>query len=218
MAWVAGSTLDAVDGGSPGGARRGSGRRQDRPGATSSGNAALTDPEVDRWLAARVVAGDVDAYAELLRRHRDRIYRIALRVLGDAADADDVAQEVAIQLWTALSSFGGRSAFTTWLYRVVVNRCLNHRRGRRSEEALTEAHHPVDPGPERRVLAGQELEAGMAVLSALPDEQRMVVVLVQLEGLSYTEAAAALGVPEATVRGRLARARAQLVKQMRSWE
>lgn len=213
MAWVAASTLDAA--GSPGGVRRGS--RGDLPGRPSSGVPA-TDPEVDRWLAARVVAGDVDAYAELLRRHRDRIYRIALRVLGNAADADDVAQEVAIQLWTALSSFGGRAAFTTWLYRVVVNRCLNHRRGTRPEEALTEAHHPVDPGPERRVLAGQELEAGMAALSGLPEEQRMVVVLVQLEGLSYAEAAGALNTSEATVRGRLARARAQLVKQMRSWE
>lgn len=216
MAWVAGSTLDAVEGGSPVGARRGS-SWDDRPDPTSSG-APRTDPEVDRWLAGRVVAGDADAYAELLRRHRDRIYRIALRMLGNAADADDVAQEVAIQLWTALSSFGGRAAFTTWLYRVVVNRCLNHRRGTRAEEALTEAHHPVEPGPERRVLAGQELEAGMAALSGLPDEQRMVVVLVQLEGLSYAEVAGALNTSEATVRGRLARARAQLVRQMRSWE
>ena len=67
------------------------------------------DPEVDRWLAGRVVGGDADAYEELLRRHRDRIYRIALRMLGNPADADDVTQDVAIQLWTGLSSLDRKS-------------------------------------------------------------------------------------------------------------
>ena len=174
------------------------------------------DPEVDRWLAGRVVGGDADAYEELLRRHRDRIYRIALRMLGNPADADDVTQDVAIQLWTGLSSFAGNAAFTTWLYRVVVNRCLNFRR-RRPLEPLTEAAHPTAPGPETRVVAGQELAAGLTVLARMPEHLRLTLVLVQLEGLSYAEAGAVLKVSEATVRGRLARARALLVKQMRSW-
>lgn len=174
------------------------------------------DPDVDRWLAGRVVGGDADAYEELLRRHRDRIYRIALRMLGNPADADDVTQDVAIQLWTGLSSFAGSAAFTTWLYRVVVNRCLNFRR-RRPLEPLTEEAHPAAPGPETRVVAGQELAAGLTVLARMPEHLRLTLVLVQLEGLSYAEAGAVLKVSEATVRGRLARARALLVKQMRSW-
>ncbi|MCD2186896.1 RNA polymerase sigma factor [Actinomycetospora soli] len=175
------------------------------------------DPDVDRWLVGRVVDGDVDAYEELLRRHRDRIYRIALRVLADPADADDVTQDIAIQLWTGLSSFTGSAAFTTWLYRVVVNRCLNLRRRRRPTEELTENVHPTAAGPEARVVAGQELEAGIAALAGMPEELRVTLVLIQFEGLSYAQAATVLKVPETTVRGRLARARTHLVKQMRSW-
>lgn len=82
------------------------------------------DAQADAWLIAKVTSGDVDAYEVLVRRHRDRIYRIALRMLGDPHDAEDVAQDVVIQLWTALAGFAGTSAFTTWLYRVVVNRCI----------------------------------------------------------------------------------------------
>jgi RNA polymerase sigma-70 factor (ECF subfamily) len=73
------------------------------------------EARIDRWLVGKAREGDLGAYEELIRRHRDRIYRIALRITGDAADADDVTQEVVIQLWTALSGFVGSSAFTTWL-------------------------------------------------------------------------------------------------------
>lgn len=175
------------------------------------------DPQADRWLVDKVRAGDLGAYEMLIRRHRDRIYRIALRMLGSPADADDVAQEVVIQLWTAMTGFSGTSSFTTWLYRVVVNRCLNHRRGQRPTRELLDADHPREAGPERRVLAGEHLHAGLAAIAALPEEQRVPLVLVQLEGLSYREAAAVTKVPEATVRGRLARARATLMTEMKDW-
>lgn len=175
------------------------------------------DDEADRWLVGKARAGDRGAYEELVRRHRDRIYRIALRMLGSPADADDVAQDVVIQLWTALSGVTGASAFTTWLYRVVVNRCLNHRRHQRPHQELAAADHPPVAGPERRVLAGEELQAGLAAISALPEDQRVPLVLVQLEGLSYREAAAITKTTEATVRGRLARARATLMSEMKDW-
>ena len=175
------------------------------------------DDEADRWLVGKVRAGDRDAYEELVRRHRDRIYRIALRMLGSSADADDVAQEVVIQLWTALSGFTGGAAFTTWLYRVVVNRCLNHRRGQRPHQELSDADHPPVAGPERQVLAGEELQAGLRAIAALPEDQRVPLVLVQLEGLSYREAATVTKTTEATVRGRLARARATLMSEMKDW-
>jgi RNA polymerase sigma-70 factor (ECF subfamily) len=175
------------------------------------------DDEADRWLVGRARAGDRGAYEELVRRHRDQIYRIALRMLGSPPDADDVAQEVVIQLWTALSGFAGTSTFTTWLYRVVVNRCLNHRRSQRPHQELSDADHPRVAGPERRVLAGEELQAGLAAISGLPEDQRVPLVLVQLEGLSYREAAAVTKTTEATVRGRLARARATLMSEMKDW-
>ncbi|HEY2225482.1 RNA polymerase sigma factor [Actinomycetospora sp.] len=175
--------------------------------------------QVDRWLVRKAREGELGAYEELIRRHRDRIYRIALRITGDPADADDVTQEVVIQLWTTLSGFAGGSAFTTWLYRVVVNRSLDlQRRARR-----TAPDEPTDDdlasvaGPERSVVAGEELRAGLEAIARLPDTQRVPFVLCQIEGLSYAQAAAVTKVSEATLRGRLARARTTLLAEMRSW-
>lgn len=181
-----------------------------------AGSAGAPDPPSDRWLVDKARAGDVGAYEVLFRRHRDRIHRLAWRMLGDHHDAEDVTQDVVIQLWTTLSTFAGTASFTTWLYRVVVNRCLNHRR-RRSTEELTEADHPSVSGPERHVLAGRELDAGLAAIARLPEDQRVSLVLVQLEGLGYREAAAITKVSEATVRGRLHRARRTLMHEMRAW-
>lgn len=194
---------------------------------TSDGAAAPDDgtrpgdraAQIDRWLVGKARQGERGAYEQLIRRHRDRIYRIALRITGDAADADDVTQEVVIQLWTTLSGFVGTSAFTTWLYRVVVNRSLDHRRrSRRSTgEEPTEVDLPPVPAPERAVLAGAELRAGLEAIARLPESQRVPFVLCQIEGLSYAQAAAVTKVSEATLRGRLARARSTLLADMRSW-
>ena len=181
------------------------------------GAASDVDPQAELWLVERARRGDIGAYEVLIRRHRDRIYRIALRMVGNPADADDVAQDVVIQLWTALATFAGTSSFTTWLYRVVVNRSLNHRRNQRPNRELTEEDHPSAPGPERRVLAGEELQAGLAAIARLPDDLRVPLVLVQLEGLSYREVAAVTKVSEATVRGRLSRARTTLMAEMKDW-
>lgn len=175
--------------------------------------------QADRWLVRKAREGGVGAYEELIRRHRDRIYRIALRITGDPADADDVTQEVVIQLWTALSGFSGTSAFTTWLYRVVVNRSLDlRRRSRRTgTDEPTDDDLAAVAGPERSVVASEELRAGLEAISRLPDTQRVPFVLCQIEGLSYAQAAAVTKVSEATLRGRLARARTTLLVEMRSW-
>ncbi|MEJ2869061.1 RNA polymerase sigma factor [Actinomycetospora sp. OC33-EN08] len=175
------------------------------------------DAQIDRWLVGRARDGDPAAYEELIRRHRDRIYRIALRITGDTADADDVTQEVVIQLWTALAGFAGTSAFTTWLYRVVVNRSLDHRRRHRPQPEPREADLAPVAGPERSVVAGEAVRAGLAAIARLPENQRVPLVLCQIEGLSYAQAAAITKTSEATVRGRLARARATLLAEMRSW-
>ncbi|WP_433028687.1 RNA polymerase sigma factor [Actinomycetospora sp. CA-053990] len=181
-------------------------------GITSDG-----DVLADGWLAERARGGDVAAYEVLVRRHRDRIRGIALRVLGNTADADDVTQDVVIGLWTARSGYDGAAAFTTWLHRVVVNRCLNHRRAQRPTGELTEILHPVARGPEDSVVAGEHVAAGLRAIAALPDELRVPLVLVHLEGLSYRQAAAVTGLSEATLRGRLARARARLTAEMTPW-
>jgi RNA polymerase sigma-70 factor (ECF subfamily) len=175
------------------------------------------DHDADHRLIARVRIGDVEAYEALIRRHRDRIYRIALGMLGDRHDAEDVAQEVIIQLWTAAAGFNGTATFTTWLYRVVVNRCVNRRRRARCNRPLTDADHPSAPGADEAVIARQRAQATLAAIGALPAELRVTLVLCQVEALSYREVAAILEVSEPVVRGRLSRARRNLHAQLRDW-
>ncbi len=182
-----------------------------------SGEFDALDPDSDRWLVEKAQAGDTDAYEVLVRRHRDRIYRIALRMLGNTHDAEDVAQDVVIQLWTALSGFVGSSSFTTWLYRIVVNRCINHLSRRRHTRPVLDTDPQPTAGAEDTVIASQRAAATMRAIAELPPELRAVLVLQQLEGLSYREVAAITNLSEATVRGRLHRARLHLLRELRSW-
>jgi RNA polymerase sigma-70 factor (ECF subfamily) len=175
------------------------------------------DNDADSWLVRKAQAGDVDAYEVLVRRHRDRIYRLALRMLGDRHDAEDIAQDVVIQVWTALAGFTGASSFTTWLYRIVVNRCLNQIRRSRSTRPMLDSDPPPVAGAEDMVIARQRARAVMEAVAALPPDQRAVVVLHQLEGLSYREVAAVVNISEDAVRGRLHRARVSLFETLRSW-
>ena len=175
------------------------------------------DPQAGVWLVDKARDGDPDAWEVLVRRHRDRIYRIALRMLGNPEDAEDVAQEVVIQLFTALAGFTGGSSFTTWLYRIVVNRCLNHQRRRRLTRPIMESDHPAVSGPEQTVMARGRAEATAAALARLPGPLRTPLVLHEMEGLSYQEVATILEVAEATVRGRIYRARRTLLHELREW-
>ena len=179
--------------------------------------AAQFDDDADRWLVNKARTGDVDAYEVLVRRHRDRIYRIALRMLGDRHDAEDIAQDVMIQVWTALAGFTGSSAFSTWLYRIVVNRCLNQIRRRRWTRPVLEGDPQPVAGAEDMVIARQRAGAAMEAIAALPPDQRAVIVLHQLEGLTYREVAAVVNISEDAVRGRLHRARLSLLASLRSW-
>jgi RNA polymerase sigma-70 factor, ECF subfamily len=187
------------------------GRDAERAGA------AQFDDDADRWLVNKARTGDVDAYEVLVRRHRDRIYRIALRMLGDRHDAEDIAQDVMIQVWTALAGFTGSSSFTTWLYRIVVNRCLNQIRRRRWTRPVLEGDPQPVAGAEDMVIARQRAGAAMEAIAALPPDQRAVIVLHQLEGLTYREVAAVVNISEDAVRGRLHRARLSLLASLRSW-
>jgi RNA polymerase sigma-70 factor (ECF subfamily) len=185
--------------------------------AAEQAGAAQSDDDADRWLVNKARAGDMDAYEVLVRRHRDRIYRIALRMLGDRHDAEDIAQDVMIQVWTALAGFTGASLFTTWLYRIVVNRCLNQLRRRRWTRPVLDGDPQPVAGAEDTVIARQRAGAAMEAIAALPSDQRAVIVLHQLEGLSYREVAAVVNISEDAVRGRLHRARLNLLESLRSW-
>ena len=184
-----------------------------------------TDDEADRWLAGRVVRGDAQAFEVMVRRHQQRVFRIAYRITGSRADAEDVAQDVWIRVWGALASFTGASAFSTWLHRVTVNSSLNAVRRR----ATRTAHLDADGDADRvdrlaRMPAADEVwedharsDAVRAAIAALEPDLRVVIVLRHFEGLTYDQLCDVLSLPEPTVRGRLARGRARLAVGLRGW-
>jgi RNA polymerase sigma-70 factor (ECF subfamily) len=168
-------------------------------------------------LVVRAQEGDVRAFEELARRHQAALYRLAVRVMGDAGEAEDALQEAMLDAWRRIERFRGESAFSTWMYRVVTNRCLGMLRRRRPVPVERVAESAAPDSPERSA----EVDAGMAALGwelrGLRPELRLCWVLRELEGLGYTEIALITGASEDAVRGRIHRARVQLAEVMRPW-
>jgi RNA polymerase sigma-70 factor (ECF subfamily) len=168
----------------------------------------------DRSLLAAHANGDPDAFTELVHRHRDRLWAVAVRTLGDREDAADALQEALISAFRNASSFRGDAAVTTWLHRIVVNACLDRIRRRAARPTVPLGEH--DP-PSRRDAPAQ-VDTRLAVraaLAALPVEQREALVLVDMEDLPVVEAARLLGVPEGTVKSRCSRGRTALAALLR---
>jgi RNA polymerase sigma-70 factor (ECF subfamily) len=163
----------------------------------------------DRALLAAHVAGDPQAFDDLVRRHRQRMWAVALRTLGEPEEAADAVQDACLSAFRAAGSYRGEARVSTWLHRIVVNACLDRARRRAVRPTVPLPDEPLaDP---RDRLA--ERETGVEVeqaLAGLPAEQRSAIVLVDLQGLSVEEAAAVLGVPGGTVKSRCFRGRARL--------
>lgn len=172
---------------------------------------------------ARAGAGDRIAWQLLYARHRDRVFGIARRFLGEDAAARDATQDVFISLFAHARRYRPSASFLAFLRRVTVNRCINARaeafaarREPASDEALLQV---VDerPDPERRLEQEQTAAAVHAALAALPPRQRMVVVLARFEGLSYQEIATALDCSISSVESLLFRARQALARTLSGW-
>jgi RNA polymerase sigma-70 factor (ECF subfamily) len=161
----------------------------------------------DKALLAAHVAGDPDAFAELMRRHRDRLWAVALRTLGDREEAADALQDAMISAFRSSDRFRGDAAVTTWLHRIVVNACLDRLRRRQSRPTVPLAD--TDPAPVAAVDSDTALDV-RAALARLPDEQRIALILVDVQGYSVSEVAAILRIPEGTVKSRCARGRVRL--------
>jgi RNA polymerase sigma-70 factor (ECF subfamily) len=169
----------------------------------------------DTELLRRHVAGDLDAFGELFRRHRDRLWAVALRTVCDPEEAADALQDAMVSAFRRAGDFRGDSAVTTWLHRIVVNASLDRLRRRAArpavaggdEEAL-EALAPHDADPARATDTRLDVEAALRIL---PPQQRAAVVLVDMLGYSVDAAAAILEVSPGTVKSRCARARARLL-------
>ncbi|AUG78549.1 RNA polymerase sigma factor SigM [Kitasatospora sp. MMS16-BH015] len=175
----------------------------------------LTDAE----LLARHSTGDPEAFGLLFQRHRDRLWAVALRTLGDPEEAADALQDALVSAFRAAAGFEGRSAVTTWLHRIVVNACLDRARRAATRRAgsLDETPERLDTllgtaeAPETAVVRAEQQREISAALAALPPDQRAALVLVDMQGYPVAEAAAVLGVPTGTVKSRCARGRARLL-------
>jgi RNA polymerase sigma-70 factor (ECF subfamily) len=188
---------------------------------------ALVGPTGEQELVERCRGGDTVAFSRIMALHEGMVFNLAARLLGDAEEAKDVAQEVFLLVYRRLSRFEGRSSLKTWIYRIVVNQCHNrrrfwHRHGRDREQELDERWAAPEDASKGEWLASpyqqtRSHERAAVIQKALLElrfEQRSVLVLREVEGLSCEEVAAALGIPDGTVKSRLSRAREALRQRL----
>ena len=184
----------------------------------------------DATLIAQLQAGSQPAFRQVVERYQRRVYNTVLTIVRDADEADDVAQEVFVQVFESIHSFGGEGKLTAWIYRIATTKALEAYRRRRAqkrfawitrfvpgspESAPTEPVNWVHPGVELE----QQEQAGVlfAAIDRLPDRQKAAFVLHQLEGLSYAEVAGVMQCSLASVESLLHRAKLNLQKQLRPY-
>jgi RNA polymerase sigma-70 factor (ECF subfamily) len=166
----------------------------------------------DSDLVFRAAAGDGAAFHTLVERHRGMVYRLAYQFAGNHHDAEDIAQDVFIKVYRSLDRFRYDAQLTSWLYRIVMNACIDHKRRQSpagwapfTEEAeLQMVNTPTEePGPEDQAYGGQLGEVLESEIARLPPGQRLVFTMRHHEGLKLSEIAAALGLAEGTVKRQL---------------
>lgn len=180
--------------------------------------APAADGDVALMLAFQ--QGREDAFEELVRRHRKAVLNLVYRYLGDPGSAEDVAQDVFLKVYRARASYQPAAKFTTWLYRITVNHCLNEIRGRKSrnplpmEDVLEESSAVM---PDDGMRQAEVREAVRHAIDSLPDNQRIAVVLSRFHEQSYDEIAEAMGVSLEAVKSLLFRARENLKEKLKSF-
>ena len=182
------------------------------------------DERPDEVLVDDARRGRTEAFSELARRHRERIFRLVYGMTRNRSDADDLSQEVFMTAFRSISGFGGKSSFYTWLYRIAVNRTLNFLRERGPEKVRVEFDEntasggaPAESSPEARSIDG-ELRSRLAeAVDALPPHFKASFLLVVDQGLSHAEAARALGCSENTVSWRMHKARKLLQARLKPY-
>jgi len=163
----------------------------------------------DAQLISAAANGNRAAFQALVERHRSLVYRVAYQFSGHHHDADDIAQEVFLKVYRSLGRFRREAQFTSWLYRIAMNACIDHRRRETAAPASGDpetalANRPTgEPGPEARAYAGQLGQALQAAIDELPPRQRLVFVMRHFEDLKLIEIASALGLAEGTVKRQL---------------
>ena len=176
--------------------------------------------EIDPELIAACRRGDRESFRVLFELYQDKVYSIALRYAGDGAAAMDITQDVFVKLFSTLAGFRGESSFETWLYRLVVNRCLDSRRKLRRllpflDARVSEPARVNEPMTER-LIRGERRQAVRAAIDKLSPDLRLAVVLRYTEELSYEEMAEVLGCSKGTVASRLNRAHEKLARRLKT--
>ena len=191
----------------------------------SSSNSCERD---DTRVVADVLNGDVNAYAILVLRYQDRIFRTVVALVGDSDEAEDIAQEIFVKAYASLHRFRGQSQFYTWLYRIAVNRCLDHIKSRNRRVMVRDENGELDAAVLSLDLpSGDSTDARMTqmelqsvletALKQLPEEYRVTFVMREIDGLTYDEISELLGCSVGTVKSRLFRARSRLQNLLRSF-
>lgn len=177
-------------------------------------------------IVRRVLEGDADAFGAIVDEYQKNVYNLALRMTGNPEDAQDMSQEAFIKAFNSLASFRGDSKLSVWLYRIVSNVCLDFLRSRKRRQTVSLNMDDGEGGnseleiPDLSAMPEEELnrrltrEAVRKGLLSLPEDQREILLLREIEGLSYDEIAQALGLEAGTVKSRIFRARKRLCAQL----
>ncbi len=177
----------------------------------------------EQLLLERAKSGDVAAFEELIDAYQKKVFNLALRIIGNYDDAADLAQETFVRIFKAISNFKEQSSFSTWIYRITTNVCLDEIRKRKNKKvvSLDEDIHmddgdmkrqvvSDDPGPDEAAEREEVRRVVNNAINKLPEDQRSVIILRDLHGMSYEEIAKILDLPGGTVKSRINRARLAL--------
>ena len=176
----------------------------------------------DKEVIERVLAGDNDAFGLLVEKYQTKVYNLALRMCGNEDDAFDLSQDSFLRAWKSLGSFQFESSFSTWLFRLSSNICLDFLRAKKRRAAVSltmvsdeDEETQLDlpdggPTPEEAALAAEDRQILMQAINSLPADQRQIITLRAINDLSYTQIAEILNIQEGTVKSRLSRARTAL--------
>lgn len=177
----------------------------------------------DSRLIENFKKGDTSAFGVLVQNYQDRIYTLCRYMLENQDDAEDAAQDTFVKAFQGLKSFTTNASFYTWLYRIAVNTCLDHKRKlsfrslffSADKESHIDSFPSPAPSPESAYTISQSMQALQVALNTLSNKLRVVIVLNEVEGLSYEEIAGVLDISVGTVKSRISRAREELQKNMK---
>lgn len=169
-------------------------------------------------LIARAAKGDASAFNDLLSAHERKMYAVCLRMCGNHEDAQDCLQEAMLRVFRAISGFKGQSSFSTWLYRVTMNTCLDELRKKKNKQSasldslLETGWAPVDAEdtPEKHAVVSERKAEIRKVIRELPDDMRSAIVLRDIQGFSYDEISKILNINVGTIKSRISRGREKL--------